>query len=228
MHVRTGFGADVAEGAAEDAARLHFRATTIGFSSGGAVRTASGLPDADVLLVVGGFDDELAAAPALLGREWRAVGFVGAGVDEVLAPLGQAREGLLGPAQWVAAAASESDEGPDVQWFLTRYRSAVGNDPPYPATQSPPAFSPPAASGTPGQWKTQPYWPPLGASIAGRSTETSASTRRPGSRSGTRYLPCNGKAARGASCGLRSSPTGRIAREAGGRRCLHVKGEKTR
>ncbi len=136
MHVKTGFGADVAEGAAEDAARLHFRATTIGFSSGGAVRAASRLPDADVLLVVGGFDDELAAAPALLGREWRAVGFVGAGVDEVLAPLGHAREGLLGPAQWVAAAASESDEGPDVHWFLTRYRSAVGNDPPYPAAQS--------------------------------------------------------------------------------------------
>jgi branched-chain amino acid transport system substrate-binding protein len=110
LHGRTGFGADVARGAAEDAARLHFEATAI--------------------------DDELAAARALLERDWRAVGFVGAGVEEVLAPLGQAREGLLGPTQWVAAAATESDEGPDVRWFLTRYRSAVGSDPPYPAAQA--------------------------------------------------------------------------------------------
>ena len=136
LHSKTGFGADVARGAAEDAARLHFEATTIGFSTGEAARTASQLPDADVLLVAGGFDDELAAARALLGREWRAVGFVGAGVEEVLAPLGQARAGLLGPTQWVAAAATESDEGPDVRWFLTRYRSAVGSDPPYPAAQA--------------------------------------------------------------------------------------------
>lgn len=136
LHGKTGFGADVARGAAEDATRLHFEATAIGFSSGEAARTASLLPDADVLLVAGGFDDELAAARALLERDWRAVGFVGAGVEEVLAPLGQARAGLLGPAQWVAAAATEADEGPDVGWFLTRYRSAVGSDPPYPAAQA--------------------------------------------------------------------------------------------
>jgi branched-chain amino acid transport system substrate-binding protein len=136
LHGRTGFGADVARGAAEDAARLHFEATAIGFSTGEAARTASQVPAADVLLVAGGFDDELAAARALLERDWRAVGFVGAGVEEVLAPLGQAREGLLGPTQWVAAAATESDEGPDVRWFLTRYRSAVGSDPPYPAAQA--------------------------------------------------------------------------------------------
>jgi len=129
LHGKTGFGADVARGAAEDAARLHFEATAIGFSTGESAHIASQLPAADVLLVAGGFDDELAAARTLLGREWRAVGFVGAGVEEVLAPLGQARVGLLGPTQWVAAAATESDEGPDVRWFLTRYRSAVGSDP---------------------------------------------------------------------------------------------------
>ncbi len=136
LHGRTGFGADVARGAAEDAARLHFEATEIGFSTGEAARTAPEVPDGDVLLVAGGFDDELAAARALLGREWRAAGFVSAGVEEVLPPLGRAREGLLGPAQWVAAAGTESDEGPDVRWFLTRYRSAVGSDPPYPAAQA--------------------------------------------------------------------------------------------
>jgi branched-chain amino acid transport system substrate-binding protein len=85
LHGKAGFGADVAQGAAEDAARLDFEATAIGFSTGEAPRTASQVPSADVLLVAGGFDDELAAAHALLGRDWRAVGFVGAGVEEVLA-----------------------------------------------------------------------------------------------------------------------------------------------
>ncbi len=56
LHGKTGFGADVARGAAEDAARLHFEATAIGFSTGEATRIASQLPDADVLLVAGGFD----------------------------------------------------------------------------------------------------------------------------------------------------------------------------
>jgi branched-chain amino acid transport system substrate-binding protein len=136
LHGQTGFGADVARGATEDAARLHFESTAIGFSTGEAARAGSKVPDADVLLVAGGFDDEIAAARALLGREWRAAGFVGAGVEEVLAPLGGARDGLFGPTQWIAAAATEPDEGPDVRWFLTRYRSAVGSEPPYPAAQA--------------------------------------------------------------------------------------------
>ncbi len=136
LHGGTGFGADVARGAAEDAARLQFEATAIRFSAGDVARVAPQVPDADVLLVAGSFDDELAAARALLGREWRAEGFVGAVVDEVLAALGQARAGLLGPTQWVAAAAPESTEGPDVSWFLARYRAAIGSDPPYPAAQA--------------------------------------------------------------------------------------------
>ncbi len=136
LHATTGFATDVARGAAESAAQLRFETAVIGFSTGGAARVATQVPDADVLLVAGGFEDELVAARALLGRAWSAVGFVGAGVEEVLAPLGRAREGLLGPAQWVAAAAPEPDEGPDVGWFVTRYRSAVGSDPPYPAAQA--------------------------------------------------------------------------------------------
>jgi branched-chain amino acid transport system substrate-binding protein len=136
LHRTTGFGADVGRGAAAAATRIHFEVTAIGFAAGGGGRAASRLRGADLLLVAGGFDDELAAARASLGREWRAMGFVAAGVDEVLAPLGDAREGLLGPTQWIATAAPEPDEGPDVHWFATRYRSAVGNDPPYPAAQA--------------------------------------------------------------------------------------------
>ncbi len=136
LHARSGFGADVARGAAEAASRLGFRTTAIDFAQGEAGRAASRVPEANVLLVAGSFEDELAAARALLQRPWRAAGFVGAGVDEVLAPLGATREGLLGPTQWMASAGREPDEGPDSHWFATRYRSAVGKPPPYPAAQA--------------------------------------------------------------------------------------------
>lgn len=136
FHATTGFGRDVARGAAEAAQELGFTVSAKEFRRGEARRAAALLPEADVLLVAGSFEDELQSARTLLGRCWRAVAFVGAGVDEVLAPLGDVREGLLGPAQWIAAAAPEPDEGPSVEWFLNRYRLAAGGDPPYPAVQA--------------------------------------------------------------------------------------------
>lgn len=136
LHAKTGFGSDVAQGAAEAAARLLFETKTLGFARGEAGRAAERLDPEDLLLVAGGFEDELAAARVARGRGWRALGFVAAGVEEVLASLGEAREGLIGPAQWIAAAASEPDEGPDVVWFSERFRSEVGAEPPYPAAQA--------------------------------------------------------------------------------------------
>lgn len=92
------------------------------------------LPDGDVLLVAGSFADERAAASRLRPGPWRAAGFVGAGVEEVLA--GLRREGLLGPAQWLLEAAPEPDEGPSARWFADRYRERTGTAPPYPAAQA--------------------------------------------------------------------------------------------
>ncbi len=46
------------------------------------------------------------------------------------------REGLLGPAQWIGTSALEPDEGPNSDWFVTKYRHVVGVDPPYPAAQA--------------------------------------------------------------------------------------------
>jgi branched-chain amino acid transport system substrate-binding protein len=136
LHASSGFGADVARGAVDWARRLGFQASANPFSRGEAANLASRVPDADVFLVAGGFEDELAAARALLSRKWRAVGLVGAGVEEVLASLGPAREGLLGPSQWMPAAAPVPNEGPDAGWFETRYRSITGGDAPYPAAQA--------------------------------------------------------------------------------------------
>jgi branched-chain amino acid transport system substrate-binding protein len=116
----TGFADDVARGAAAEAAALGFE-----------VLENAG-EEAEVLLVVGSFDDELAAARTLLDRPWRAAAFVGAGVEEVLSELGGTREGLLGPAQWMASAAVASEEGPDATWFV----DAWGAEPPYPAVQA--------------------------------------------------------------------------------------------
>lgn len=94
------------------------------------------VPDGDLLLVVGGFEEEQAAAERLLPGRWRAASFVGAGTEEVLAGLGARREGLLGPAQWIASAAPTPDEGPTAARFVTAYRGATGGDPPYPAAQA--------------------------------------------------------------------------------------------
>lgn len=93
-------------------------------------------PGGDLLLVGGGFDDELAAARRLLPGAWRAAAFVGAGVEEVLAPLGAGREGLLGPAQWLPSAAPRPDVGPTADEFAAAYRHRAGEDPPYPAAQA--------------------------------------------------------------------------------------------
>jgi hypothetical protein len=126
----------VASGAVSAAGKLNFEVQAVPFEPNHAVEVASSLPAADVLLVVGSFADELATASVVLTRTWRVAAFVGAGVEEVLAPLGNLREGLLGPAQWIAAAALEPDEGPDSAWFVAKYRQSVGVDPPYPAAQA--------------------------------------------------------------------------------------------
>jgi branched-chain amino acid transport system substrate-binding protein len=136
FHSTTGFGRDVAAGATSTAAKLQLAVQSTPFESSQAQVQASTVPDADVLLVVGNFGDEQAVAPLLLARPWRFAAFVGAGVEEVLAPLGEQREGLLGPAQWIQTATIEPDEGPEVHWFVTKYREIEGTDPPYAAAQA--------------------------------------------------------------------------------------------
>jgi branched-chain amino acid transport system substrate-binding protein len=136
LYASSGFGRDVASGAVNTATKLNFEVQAVPFEPNHAVEIASTLSGADVLLVIGSFANELAVAPVLLTRTWRAAAFVGAGVDEVLAPLGDLREGLLGPAQWIATSALEPDEGPDSTWFMAKYRQMVGSDPPYPAAQA--------------------------------------------------------------------------------------------
>ena len=136
FHSTSGFGRDVAAGAVTIAPTLGFEVQSIPFEPSHAVLASSRVPEADVLLVVGNFADERAVAPILLTRDFRFAAFVGAGVEEVLAELGSLREGLLGPAQWVASAKYKPDEGPGTDWFMAEYRETVGADPSYPAVQA--------------------------------------------------------------------------------------------
>jgi branched-chain amino acid transport system substrate-binding protein len=136
FHSTSGFGRDVATGAVAEARKLHFQVQSIPFEPSHAVEASSRVPQGDILLVVGNFADERAVAPILLTRDFRFAAFVGAGVEEVLAELGSLREGLLGPAQWVASAKYKPDEGPDTDWFMAKYRETVGADPSYPAVQA--------------------------------------------------------------------------------------------
>jgi branched-chain amino acid transport system substrate-binding protein len=136
LHGSTGFARDVGGGAAAAGLALGFEVRTSVFEPGAAAAAAGVLTDADVVLVAGSFEDEVAAVGALVSRPWRAIATVGAGVDEVLASLGHRREGLLGPAQWVPSVAAPPDEGPDAAWFVLSYRRATGTDPAYPAAQA--------------------------------------------------------------------------------------------
>ena len=124
----TGFSDAVAHGTVEEVTRLGLRAIT--------GRLPDGAHPADMLLVSGRFAAELDAARRLLPGSWRAAGFVGAGVEEVLAELGHGREGLLGPAQWLAETAPPPDEGPPAAEFAAAYRRRTGSEPPYPAAQA--------------------------------------------------------------------------------------------
>jgi branched-chain amino acid transport system substrate-binding protein len=136
FHSTSGFGRDVAAGAVSEARKLGFEIQSIPFEPSHAVEALPRVLEGDILLVVGNFADERAVAPILLTRDFRFAAFVGAGVEEVLAELGNLREGLLGPAQWVASAKYKPDEGPDANWFMTKYREVEGADPPYPAVQA--------------------------------------------------------------------------------------------
>jgi branched-chain amino acid transport system substrate-binding protein len=133
LHIDTGFGRAAAAGATESAAALGLELDAVPFVPGGAVAAARRLPGADVVLVAGHFDDEVAAAPVVLSRSWRAAAFVGAGTDEVLASLGAAREGLIGACPWLARVAGPPQDGPDSEWFVAAFRERTGSEPPYPA-----------------------------------------------------------------------------------------------
>jgi branched-chain amino acid transport system substrate-binding protein len=136
VHSTTGFGRDVAAGAKREAECLGMTLHAVAFEPAHALEVVERVPEADILLVAGNFADEGALAPELLSRSWRFRAFVGAGVEEVLASLGPLREGLLGPAQWVAHTALPPDEGPDATWFVTCYHEEAGTDPPYAAAQA--------------------------------------------------------------------------------------------
>jgi branched-chain amino acid transport system substrate-binding protein len=128
VHRDTGFGRGVAQGAQESAVRL-------GLETDMVTLPAEPLA-ADLLLAAGNFADEVALARRALPGDWRAAAFVAAGVEEILAPLGSLREGLLGPAQWLLDAAPHPDEGPAAAEFAAAYRAAVHAEPPYPAAQA--------------------------------------------------------------------------------------------
>jgi len=128
LHSDTGFGRGVGGGALAEAQRL-------GIETRRAVLPES-TPEADVLLVVASPAQEVRIAETLDFRGRKAVGFVAAGVREVLSGLGERREGLLGPAQWLAEAAPIPDEGPSAEEFLAAFRERTGQEPAYPAVQA--------------------------------------------------------------------------------------------
>ncbi|MGH3087886.1 MAG: ABC transporter substrate-binding protein [Rubrobacteraceae bacterium] len=134
LHAETGFARDIASGARRAAAELGFRTRVVSYEPGCAPETIA--PETDILLSAAGFEDEVEAARTTLPGGWKAAAFVGAGVEDVLAPVADLREGLLGPAQWTPSTAPEPDEGPDAKWFVKKFREDAGSEPSYPAAQA--------------------------------------------------------------------------------------------
>lgn len=136
VHSTTSFGRNVALGASTKALDLGMTVQKMPFEASHPLAVATSVPDADVLLVAGNFADELTVAPLLLARNWKYAACIGAGTAEVLAPLGELRERLIGPTQWLASAAPVPDEGPDASWLVAHYQEQTGEEPPYPAVQA--------------------------------------------------------------------------------------------
>lgn len=135
VHTGKGFSGEVAGGGVAAAKKLGMTCAEVLFRPGHAAESLSRAPGGDVLAMVGAFADELEMVRDGQ-RRWRAVLSVAAGVDEVLADLGDRREGLLGPAQWTPGAAPRPDLGPDARWFTSAYYRRFGASPPYPAVQA--------------------------------------------------------------------------------------------
>lgn len=133
VHVDTGFGREVAEGAAVVARRLGLLWRSITFRPGRARDILAQVPAGDVLLSAGSFDDDVAIAQWASEHRWRAVGLVAAGVDELRHAIGDRVEGLYGPCQWFDDGTDDPADGPNSEWFSHCYRDANGTEPPYPA-----------------------------------------------------------------------------------------------
>ncbi|MGH9056780.1 MAG: ABC transporter substrate-binding protein [Acidimicrobiales bacterium] len=133
LHGESGFGREVADGTAVAAQRLGVAVHPVGFPLGQGPAAFERAPGGDVLLSAGSFEDDVAIAALAFRRRWRAIGLVAAGVDEAAHALGRRVEGLYGPCQWMADTSPEPGDGPDADWFVTRYQHATGAPPPYPA-----------------------------------------------------------------------------------------------
>ena len=133
VHADTGFGREVAEGAALAARRLGLLRRSVTFRPGRATDVLAQVPAGDVLLSAGSFDDDVAIAQWATKRRWRAVGLVAAGVGELRHAIGDRVEQLYGPCQWLADGTDDPTDGPSSERFCQCYRDANGTEPPYPA-----------------------------------------------------------------------------------------------
>lgn len=111
------------------AASMGYDMTSNVFTPGRAALAAGRLPPADVLIVHGAPDDELAAAEILLRRPWRAAAFSTAVSAEATATLGALREGLLAPESWTPDSTAETGTGPTAREFDLEFTALHGTAP---------------------------------------------------------------------------------------------------
>jgi branched-chain amino acid transport system substrate-binding protein len=87
----------------------------------------------DVLVSVLGFQEEtsLVKARHLWPQSIQAVAAVAAGLNAFHQEVGQAAEGVIAPSQWEPGARLPAVEGPDSNWFLSKFEKKYGSLPEY-------------------------------------------------------------------------------------------------
>ena len=91
----------------------------------------------DLTLVAGSFEQDLALAAAIAGKQpGGLVGLVAAGVDDFGKRLGAAANGFFGPSQWEASGSDAIDVGPTAEYVARRLRRVLRGAPDYPAAQA--------------------------------------------------------------------------------------------
>ena len=143
LHAKAGsFAAYVACGAAEGAKaagfeQIHLIPFVSPIEDLAPVLREVSAGDPELLVVVGGFPDDVAIVRHR-GRlsPVKALVVVAAGHQAIYLEVGDLAEGIIGPSQWEPGVSHDNIVGPDSGWFLSEYQARFHQVPGYPAAQA--------------------------------------------------------------------------------------------
>jgi branched-chain amino acid transport system substrate-binding protein len=143
LHAKAGsFAAYVACGAAEGAKaagfeQIHLIPFVSPIEDLAPVLREVSAGDPELLVVVGGFPDDVAIVRHRRRLSpVKALVVVAAGLGAIHREVGSLAEGVIAPSQWEPGVSYDNIAGPDLAWFLSEYRARFQHLPDYPAVQA--------------------------------------------------------------------------------------------